>query len=134
MIESVNASRKNVRKFGHLFGAICLLATAFLLYKGSGAWIWTAAGAVFYVAGGVVAYPVLKPVYIGWMMFAFVLGWINTRLLLGLFYYLVMTPIGLGLRIAGKDLLEKKIDRKAITYWIKRERRRIEPERYERMF
>ena len=35
---------------------------------------------------------VLRPIYVGWMKFAFVLGWINTRLILGLFFYLILTP------------------------------------------
>jgi hypothetical protein len=134
LIEHVNASEKNVRNFGYLFGGICALGTVFFLYKGNSAWMWTAGGVLFFIATAFVGYPLLKPLYIGWMLFAFVLGWFNTRLLLGLFFYLVLSPIGLGLRLAGKDLLGRKIDRNAKSYWIRRERKQLDPKRYERLF
>jgi hypothetical protein len=76
----------------------------------------------------------MKPVYTAWMLFAFVLGWINTRVLLGAFFYLVMTPLGLILRWTGKDLLDERIDRSAASYWIKRERKPFDRKRLERMF
>ena len=133
MIEHIDTSPQRVKKFGLLFGVIALLLTGYLLYKGSGSWVWTAAAAVFFFVTGLVVRPVLKPLYIGWMAFAFVLGWVNTRLLLGIFFYLVITPVGIVLRITGKDLLDKKIDRNAGTYWKMRERKPFEPSRYERL-
>ena len=68
------------------------------------------------------------------MKFAHALGWINTRLLLGLFFYLVLTPAALILRLLGKDLLHQQVDRSAPSYWIKREPVQLDPERYERLF
>lgn len=134
MIERIDTSPARVRKFGFLFGVIGALATGYFLYKGSGVWVWTAGAAVFFVLTGLALQPALKPLYVAWMAFAFVLGWINTRLLLGVFFYLVLTPIGLALRLTGKDLLDKKIDRGAETYWKKREKTDFEASRYERLF
>jgi hypothetical protein len=134
LIERVNSSRKNVRNFGFLFGGIFLALSAYLAWKGSPAWIWTLAAALFFAGGGAGLYRVMKPVYTAWMFFAFALGWINTRLLLGAFFYLVMTPLGLLLRLTGKDLLDEKIDRSAPSYWIKRERKPFDPKRLERLF
>lgn len=134
LIEHVNASRKNVRNFGFLFGGILLAASVYMVYRGSGAWVWAAAGALLFGAGGVAFYPLMKPVYTAWMLFAFVLGWLNTRVLLGVFFYLVMTPLGLLLRLTGKDLLDETIDRSATSYWIKRERKPFDRKRLERMF
>jgi hypothetical protein len=68
------------------------------------------------------------------MKFAFVLGWINTRILLGIFFYLILTPIGLIMRISGKDLIDQKIDKGAKSYWKKRERVPFDPAQYERLF
>jgi hypothetical protein len=45
-----------------------------------------------------------------------------------------MTPLGLILRWTGKDLLDEKIDRSAVSYWIKREQRPFDRKRLERMF
>ncbi len=84
--------------------------------------------------GGYGAYPLIRPVYLGWMKFAFVLGWINTRILLGLFFYLVVTPIGLGMRLFGKDLLDEKIERSQASYWQKRVKTEFDPARSERLF
>ena len=130
----VPATRKNVRNFGLLFGALCFILSGFLLVKGNAGWVWGAGGGLFFLITGLFAFPVLKPVYASWMLFAFVLGWINTRLLLGAFFYLVLTPIGLLLRLMGKDLLDEALDRNAGSYWKKRERRPFEKGRYERLF
>ena len=134
MIDKIDASAKNVRKFGLLFGAICLVASAYLLYRGRGAWPYMSGAGLLFLAGALFGIPVLRPIYRGWMAFAFVLGWINARVLLGLFFYLVLTPLGLLLRISGKDLLDEKIDRSARSYWIRREPRPSEKERLERLF
>jgi len=134
LIEQVNASRKNVRNFGFLFAGIFLAASLYMLYRGNGSWMWAVAGALIFGAGGAFLYPLMRPVYTVWMLFAFALGWINTRVLLGAFYYLVMTPIGLILRLRGKDVLDEKIDRGASSYWIRRERKPFDPKRLERMF
>jgi len=49
-------------------------------------------------------------------------------------YYLVVTPIGIVMRMLGKDFLGKRIDKKGKTYWIKREQKVYVKERYEKMF
>jgi Saxitoxin biosynthesis operon protein SxtJ len=134
LIEKVDASRTNVRKFGYLFGGICLAASVYMMYRGNPAWIWAACGALVFAAGGAFCYPLMKHVYTIWMLFAFALGWINTRVLLGVFFYLVMTPIGFFIRLRGKDLLDETIDKHAVTYWIKRERKPFDRKRLERMF
>ena len=123
-----------VKKFGLLFAAICAGLSLFLLFKGNDLWVLSAAGAVFFLVTGLVAQPVLQPVYTVWMKFAHVLAWINTRILLGLFFYLVLTPVGVVMRLLGKDLLDKKIDRAAPTYWVKREGIVLTRNPYERLF
>ena len=123
-----------VRKFGLMFAAICAAVAAYQAYKGSSLWPWFGGGGAFFLVTGLFMEPVLRPVHAGWMKFAYVLGWINTRLLLGIFFYLVLTPVALVLRLAGKDLLQQRLDRSAQSYWVKREPAQIDPERYERLF
>jgi hypothetical protein len=134
LIEKIKATPGSVRKFGVLFSVIGVLLTAYLIYRGTVYWYWPLAGSLFFIITAFVGYPILKPLYIGWMAFAYVLGWINTRVLLGVFFYLILTPIGLLLRVGGKDLLDQKVDRSARTYWKKRERQAFDPARYERLF
>ena len=60
--------------------------------------------------------------------------WLTTRLILALTYYLVITPIGLLLRLFGKDALQRKIDPGADSYWIEREPEPLDRERYKKQF
>ena len=123
-----------VKKFGLLFGTISSGIALYLFLTGGDLWPWFVLPAAFFYSTGLFARKVLRPVYTAWMTFARALAWVNTHILLGLFFYLVMTPVGLIMRLAGKDFLEEKIDRSALTYWTKREERAPDRERYERLF
>jgi hypothetical protein len=68
------------------------------------------------------------------MKFAFVLGWVNTRLILGVFFYGILTPIGVTMRLFGWDPLTRKIDRRAESYWVKRAQVPFDAKRYEQLF
>ena len=76
----------------------------------------------------------LGPFYRLWMRFAALLGMVNTRVLLTVFYYLVLTPIGLLFKLTGKELLKMRPDEQAKSYWQTREPAPFEPARYKRMF
>ena len=134
MTDTVNASRREVRKFGITFALLGLAAAALAAWRGNPRWPWLIAAAAAFALGGLVAVPVLRPVYIAWMTFARWLAWVNTRVILGLFFYLVLTPAGLAARALGKDLLDERIDRAAPTYWNKREPVQPDRARYERLF
>jgi hypothetical protein len=62
----------------------------------------------------------LTPVFRFMMWLAEKLAWINTRIILVLVFYLIFAPIGLFLRLIGKDLLRQKVDPQAETYWVER--------------
>ena len=127
-------SLTEVRKFGLMFAALCAAVAGYTAFRGSALWPWFAGGGAFFLVTGLFLEPVLRPVHVAWMKFAHVLGWLNTRLLLGLFYYLVLTPVALVLRITRKDLLLRRLDRSAQSYWIRRDPVEMDPERYERLF
>jgi hypothetical protein len=75
----------------------------------------------------------IRPVYVGWMVAVFPIGWVVSHAILGAVYFLVFTPIGWLLRGAGYDPMERRWDRTATTYW---KRRPAPPEtrRYFRQF
>lgn len=52
----------------------------------------------------------LQPIYKIWMRFGAVVGAFNTRVLLGLMFYVVLTPMGLIMRLFGKDTLHRSLD------------------------
>jgi hypothetical protein len=130
----VDSSDRRVRSFGLLFSAITLGVAAFSYFKGGHAWPWFAGGSGFFLVSGLFLRPVLRPLYVLWMRFAAILGWVNTRLILGIFFYGILTPIGWILRLQGKDPLTRKLDRSAKSYWVKTKPEPFTPKKYERLF
>lgn len=61
-----------------------------------------------------------RAVYVGWMFAAEPIGWTISHAILGIVFYLVITPIGLVVRLLGNDPMCRKLDPSAATYWIPR--------------
>jgi hypothetical protein len=100
-----------LRRFGWTTGASVAVVFGMLLPwlfgRGWPWWPWVAAALLWVPA---LAYPrALGPVYTGWMRFALVIGFINTRLILGGLFFLVFTPVGLLLRLLGSDPMRRKV-------------------------
>ena len=66
------------------------------------------------------------------MIFATVLGWIMTRVILSLLFFGVLTPIGIILRLFGKQFIELKWNKTKSTYWNYRSEGVFEKEKYEK--
>ena len=80
---------------------------------------WAAA---MIIAGFVLAAPrVRRWLYLGLSYVAYPVGWIASRVALGIAYFLVATPTALALRAARRDLLQRRFDRAAKSYWVARE-------------
>lgn len=114
-----NPSRRDLEWFGVVVAAFCGAAGALLFWKlGAPA---TARG--FWIAGAAIlvayyAVPALrKPMYVGWMVLCWPLGWLMSHLILGIAYFLVITPVGLIMRTLGNDPMRRKFDPAATTYW-----------------
>lgn len=75
----------------------------------------------------------LKALYGYWMKFAHALGWVNTRIILSLVYFLIFTPLALIFRLLGKDPMERRFE-VVESYWIKREPKTFKQEDYRRQF
>ena len=130
----VESSEKKVRSFGVLFGILALGVAAFSYLKSGHAWPWFAGASGFFLFTGLFVRPILRPIYTLWMRFAIVLAWVNTRVILGIFFYGILTPVGAIVRLQGKDPLARKVDRSTSTYWLKREPEVFNAKRYERLF
>jgi hypothetical protein len=133
-MKHINATRKEVQKFGVTFSVLALGIAAFLLYKGNTLWILLLVCSAFFLFGGLLAYPILKPIYVGWMSFAFALGWVNTRIVLGVVFYLIFTPAGIVIRLLRKDPLGLRFDSQGTTYWVRRKPQNSSKKRYEKLF
>jgi len=82
---------------------------------------------------GLVVPAMMRPIYVTWMIAAFPIGWTVSHLLLGTIFYLVITPIGLLLRLLGHDPMNRRFDREATTYWNEHVTGK-DPSRYFRQF
>jgi len=136
MTPSSQPKRKELRNFGLMFGVIFTGIGLYQLYINTAETarmtLWVLGG-LFYITG--LAVPVvLKPIYMAWMKFAFVLGWVNTRIIITLIFFLVITPIGLVMRLVKGDFLAEKWDKNAETYWHKIEHLQSQKEHFNRQF
>lgn len=127
-------SSRDLRKFGVTVGLAFLVLGTLSAYRGHVVpprVLWSA-GAVL-LAGGVLAPARLAGVHRRWMAFAEALGWINTRILLGALFFLVVTPIGVVMRWF-RDPLDRSMSTGAKTSWVRREPTPVDRARYEQQF
>ena len=108
------------RSFGLVFAGFFALMSALSWWRGHWAWHWALpVAAVFLVIS--YTYPkVLAPLNLLWMKFGLLLHKIVTPVILGLLFFVTITPIGLLARACGKDFLRLRLDRGAKSYWIER--------------
>ena len=112
------ADRKQLREFGLVFAAGLVIMFGLLLPWLAGRpwplWPWITA-AVFVTLA--LAFPqVLRPLNALWLKIGHVLGWVNTRIILGVVYFVVFLPVGLMLRVLHKDPMRRNIDASAASY------------------
>lgn len=131
-----NPSARELRIF------VMLVVPAFFAVAGSlaywkfhaprvGVAVWLV-GAVLMLVG--LAVPNMRrPLYVGWMIAVYPIGWTVSHVILLIVFYLVITPIGLVVRLFGRDPMERRLDRKASTYWIARNTER-KPSSYFRQY
>lgn len=117
-MESKKTDNKMLREFGLITGGIlvCLFGLLFpwIFEYNFPKWPWIVAGILW--AWAFLLPATLNPIYRGWMAIGNVLGWINTRIILGIMFYIIFLPIGLLLKLMGKDPMERKIIKSQNTY------------------
>lgn len=133
-MHKLNLDKKSLRKFGITMAIAFAIFTICLLIRHKHQILPTSLLASFFLLFAFIWPGSLKPVYIGWMKLAFVLGWINTRLILIILFYLVFTPISIIVRILRIDLLDRRFKKNEVSYWKKKETIGFGPSSYERQF
>lgn len=110
--------KKGLREFGLLTGIFIPLLFGLILPLLWGhtlpliPWII----AVVFGALGLLIPQSLAPIYQGWMRVAQVLAWVNNRIILGIIFFIIVTPMGLFMRIIKRDPLKRKFEFKVISY------------------
>ncbi len=119
MINIDTSSRKEQRKFGLVMAAaICLLGLVrFALHGFAHFPVWFFAVAAVFAAFGLLLPGALRPVFVAWIKFAEGMNWVMTRLFLGIAFYLIITPMGLVMRMVSPDPLKRAWLPPGQTYW-----------------
>ena len=76
-----------------------------------------------FLALGIINSKILTPLNKLWFKFGLLLGAIVAPVIMGFIFFIVVTPIGLLMRLFGKDLLRKKFNKSVKSYWIKRDKK-----------
>jgi len=116
-IRNIKSEKKDLRKFGITVGLVLLVISGFLFWKEKESFqIFSGIGITLFLIA--IAIPVvLKPIYLMWMIFATVLGWIMTRVILSSLFFLIITPIGLIAKVFGERFIERRCDLSIDSYW-----------------
>ena len=127
-------SRRDLLVFGLLFpvffgvlGGVTLLVTEDLE---AAQVIWAIAGAITLVFALIA--PLRVPIYVGWVTLTFPIGWTVSHLLMLLTYYGLLTPLGLIMRLFGRDPMHRRFDASASSYFVSH--KPAETSRYFRQF
>jgi len=132
-------TRQELRNFGLLFGALTLAVAALLWYRDNPR-SWSVASAALVLLAVALLLPgVLRPPFTAWMLFARVLGFVNSHILLALIFYTVFTLVGFIMRMLRYDPLDRRLRRPGggetgESYWSRREVTSLPANHFERQF
>ncbi len=112
------APQRVLRRFGLVMAAALALLGGLVMWKGRPAGPYLLAAAAAFALAAVAVPRLLAPVEGVWMALARILGTVMTYLVLTLTWVLLLTPIGLAMRLAGKDFLAMRRQRQRPTWWI----------------
>lgn len=109
------------RSFGFVFAGVFTIITLVKLWRGWSDWgyLWLGLAVAFAVAAAA-APSILAPLNRIWLKIGLALHKVMTPLIMGLLFFLVVTPIGLMMRATGKDILRLKRSPEEKSYWIDR--------------
>lgn len=113
-----NPSARALRWFGVGTGALAGLLGALSWSRGSsglGICIWVAGAGFLVLFWGVRA--LRLPLYVAWMRLVHPLGQVLSHALFGVVWYLVVTPLGVAMRLLGRDPLQRRREADRASYW-----------------
>jgi hypothetical protein len=113
--------RASERNLGVTFAVVLALIAGLKFYRGDGAALYWLAGAAAFLACAYLWTAPLRPLNFVWHRLGLLLFAVVSPIVMGIVFYTTVAPIGLVMRLAGKDPLRLKFDRAARSYWIERD-------------
>ena len=108
------------RSFGIVFFVVFLLIALYPLSNLGEIRVWSLIISLIFLFLGLLNSKILSPLNKIWFKFGIILGKIISPLVMGIIFFLVVTPIGLLMRLFKKDVLSLKFDKNNRTYWIEK--------------
>ena len=110
------------RSFGLVFFLVFLIVALWPLKYEEDVRFWSLSLSIIFFILGILNSKLLTPLNKLWFKFGIFLGSIVSPVVMGLVYFLVVVPVGIFMRLLGKDLLKKNKIKNASTYWIERDK------------
>lgn len=133
-IKYFDKSDEAVKKTGLTVGVVLILISLLLWYLGKTSFVYFSSIGGLFVILSFIAVTVLRPFHKLWMMLALLMGFVMSRVILTILFYLVLTPTGLIAKIFGKKFMPLGFDKRASTYWEKKDTTSKKQIDYERQF
>jgi hypothetical protein len=116
-IKDIKSTKSQLREFGLTIGIILVILGGALLWRERPAYPYFLGTGGLFIILGLTLYQLLKPLQKIWMSFSIIVGFFVSRFILSVLFYAVLTPIGLIMRLLGKDILDQRIDKTRKSYW-----------------
>ena len=107
------------KSFGIVFFVVFLLISFYPLLNNESIRIWSLVFSFIFLVLGILNSNILTPLNKLWFKFGILLGKIISPIIMGIIFFLVVTPIGLLMRLLGKDILNLKYSNNK-SYWIEK--------------
>lgn len=125
---------KNLKNFCWLWAGIFLLCAGISWWRAGIWWSYLAPLSLFFALLAFFCPGISKPFYTLWMMLATILSFITINVLLTVFFFLVITPISIILRLCGKSFFPLRPEKNRSSYWIKKDLKSYNPKHMEKQF
>lgn len=123
-MRQTKVDKKQLRSFGLIVGGLFVLIGMWpLAFRGEAVRLWAMVPGSILLIQAALLPSSLQPFHRAWMFIGHILGWVNTRIILGILFYGVFTPTGLIIRLFGNDPMRRRYDPNAATYRINRSAR-----------
>ena len=116
----VSTKQSSPKSFGIVFSIVFLIVSLYPLINSEDVRTWALIVSAVFLLLAFIAPNILSLPNKLWFKFGILLGSIIAPIVMALVYFLTVLPTGLIMRLLGKDLLKKKLDKNAKSYWIER--------------
>jgi hypothetical protein len=132
--ENIKSNKKELRKFGIIFSLVLALWGGLFLWRARDYYLYFFIFAAAFLLLAIVMPTLLKPVHKAWIIFSFLISWLISTIILIILFLFIFTPIGVILRLFGKDFLDIKISTSQKSYWNYRKLKDYDKQKYEQQF